>query len=261
MAHPAAPVIDPRRHAGKSVFVTGAASGIGRGIVERFLAEGARVTGYDLRAGDLTDPAYHAVTGDAMDEAAVHAAVADHVARNGGLDVMVANAGIIAVTAFAEMPLAEWRRVMTVNVDSVFIAGQAAARAMMAAGKGGVIVNAASGAGRRGVPNLAHYCASKAAIINLTQTMAIELAPHAIRVNSYVPGHIETPFWGDIAAGFARVTGQSPDQVIDGFRGTVPMGRFGSPDDVAATVSWLATPDAAYMSGQALAMNGAEFPY
>jgi meso-butanediol dehydrogenase/(S,S)-butanediol dehydrogenase/diacetyl reductase len=251
----------PGRHRAKSVFVTGAASGIGRGIAERFLAEGAFVTGYDLNRGDLHHAAYAAVTGDATDAAAVDAAVAAHVARHGGLDVMVCNAGIIAVTPFAEMALAEWQRVMRVNVDSVFIAGQAAARAMIAAGRGGVIVNAASGAGRRGVPNLAHYCASKAAIINLTQTMAIELAAHGIRVNSYVPGHIETPFWGGIAAGFARITGQTPDAVIEGFRASVPAGRFGSAADVAATVSWLATPDAAYVSGQALAMNGAEFPY
>jgi NAD(P)-dependent dehydrogenase (short-subunit alcohol dehydrogenase family) len=174
---------------------------------------------------------------------------------------MVCNAGIIAVTPFVDMAFAEWKRVMSVNVDSVFLAAQAAARGMIAAGRGGVIITAASGAGRRGVPNLAHYCASKAAIINLTQTLAIELAPHRIRANSYVPGHIQTPFWGGIAEGFAKVTGKTPDQVIEGFRASVPWGRFGTPDDVAAAVSWLATPEAEYISGQAIAMNGAEFPY
>lgn len=252
---------DSARHAGKSVFVTGSASGIGEGIVQRFLDEGASVTGYDLRAGALDHPRLTAVTGDATDPAAVQAAVAGHVARNGGLDVMVCNAGIIAVTPFVEMSFDEWRRVMSVNIDSVFLAGQAAARAMIAGGRGGVIVNAASGAGRRGVPNLAHYCASKAAIINLTQTMAVELAPHGIRVNSYVPGHIQTPFWGGIADGFARVWGKSPEEVIEAFRASVPAGRFGTPDDVAAAVSWLAMDEAGYVSGQAIAMNGAEFPY
>lgn len=251
----------PARHQGRSVFVTGSASGIGDGIVRRFLDEGAAVTGYDLRPGALSHPALTTVTGDATDETALHAAVEAHVARNGGLDVMVCNAGIIAVTPFADMPLAEWRRVMSVNIDSVFIAGQAAARAMIAGGRGGVIVTAASGAGRRGVPNLAHYCASKAAIINLTQTMAIELAPHRIRVNSYVPGHIQTPFWGGIADGFARAWGKTADEVIEVFRASVPWGRFGTPDDVAAAVSWLASPEADYVSGQAIAMNGAEFPY
>ena len=132
---------------------------------------------------------------------------------------------------------------------------------MIAQGKGGCIINASSGAGRRGVPNLSHYCASKAAIIMLTQSLAIELAAHGIRANCYVPGHIETPFWGGIADGFAKRTGQTPEAVVEGFRCTVPMGRFGTADDVAATVSWLASDDAAYVSGQAIAMNGAEFPY
>jgi NAD(P)-dependent dehydrogenase (short-subunit alcohol dehydrogenase family) len=248
---------DPTRHQGKQVIVTGAASGIGQGIVARFLAEGAQVTGFDLSPCPTEHPHFRAVQGDATDESAVTALVAGV----GTPDVMVCNAGIIAVTPFAEMPFAEWKRVMSVNIDSVFLAGQAAARAMIAGGRGGAIITAASGAGRRGVPNLAHYCASKAAIINLTQTMAIELAPHKIRVNSYVPGHIQTPFWGGIADGFARVWDKSPDQVIDAFRASVPWGRFGTPDDVAAAVSWLATPDAEYISGQAIAMNGAEFPY
>ncbi|NBC21924.1 MAG: SDR family oxidoreductase, partial [Gammaproteobacteria bacterium] len=121
---------------------------------------------------------------------------------------------------------------------------RAAARAMLAAGKAGVIVNASSGAGRRGVPNLSSYCASKAAILMFSQALAIELAPKGIRVNCYAPGHIETPFWGGIAEGFAEVTGASPAEVVEGFRASVPMGRFGTPEDVAATVSWLASDDA-----------------
>jgi len=247
------------RHTGKSVLVTGSASGIGLGIVERFLAEGAEVAGFDLNA----TPAKGAlsITGDATDEATVQAAVDRVVAEHGRLDVMVCNAGVIAVQPVVEMDFAAWRRVMDTNVNSVFLGSRAAARAMIAQGSGGVIINASSGAGRRGVPNLSHYCASKAAILMLTQSLAIELAPHGIRANCYVPGHIETPFWGGIAEGFAKVTGQTPEAVIEGFRRTVPWGRFGTADDVAATVSWLATPDAEYVNGQAIAMNGAEFPF
>jgi len=250
---------DPNRHVGKSVLVTGSASGIGLGIVERFLAEGARVTGFDLnetKAGGVVS-----IRGDATDEAQVQQAVDRVVAEQGGLDVMVCNAGVIAVEPVVDMDYADWRRVMDINVNSVFLGSRAAARAMIAQGRGGVIVNASSGAGRRGVPNLSHYCASKAAILMLTQSLAIELAPHRIRANCYVPGHIETPFWGGIAEGFAKVTGQTADEVVEGFRKTVPWGRFGTPDDVAASVSWLATPDAEYVSGQAIAMNGAEFPF
>jgi NAD(P)-dependent dehydrogenase (short-subunit alcohol dehydrogenase family) len=252
---------DPLRHAGKTVLITGAASGIGLGILDRFLAEGANVVGFDLHPVPRSAERLLALQGDALDEAAVDAAVSQTVRQFGALDVMVCNAGIIAVTPVVEMSLTEWQRVMQVNVDTVFLGSRAAARQMIAQGKGGCIINASSGAGRRGVPNLSHYCASKAAIIMLTQSLAIELAAHGIRANCYVPGHIETPFWGGIAEGFAKRTGQTPEAVIEGFRRTVPMGRFGTADDVAATVSWLASDDAAYVSGQAIAMNGAEFPY
>ncbi len=250
---------NPNRHAGKSVLVTGSASGIGLGIVQRFVAEGAQVAGFDLNP-TVADGAL-SIIGDATDEAVVNAAVAQVIATFGGLDVMVCNAGIIAVQPIVEMELSDWRRVMDVNVNSVFLGSRAAARAMIAQGRGGVIINASSGAGRRGVPNISHYCASKAAVIIMTQSLAVELAPHKIRANCYVPGHIETPFWGGIADGFARVTGKSPQAVVDGFRATVPWGRFGTAEDVAGTVSWLASDDAEYVSGQAIAMNGAEFPF
>lgn len=250
---------EPTRHTGKSVLVTGSASGIGLGIVERFLAEGAKVAGFDLH--ETKAKGALSIAGDATDEAAVQAAVNRVMAELGGLDVMVCNAGVIAVQPLVEMEFSEWKRVMDTNVNSVFLGSRAAARAMITQGRGGVIINASSGAGRRGVPNLSHYCASKAAILMLTQSLAIELAPHKIRANCYVPGHIQTPFWGGIAEGFAKVTGQTPEAVIEGFKQTVPWGRFGTADDVAAAVSWLATPDAEYVSGQAIAMNGAEFPF
>ena len=252
---------EAHRHTGKTVLITGAASGIGLGILDRCLAGGANVAGFDLNPIPRENPRLLALQGDAISEAAVEDAVARTVATFGSLDIMVCNAGIIAVTPVVEMTFAEWQRVMQVNVDSVFLGSRAAARQMIAQGKGGCIINASSGAGRRGVPNLSHYCASKAAIIMLTQSLAIELATHGIRANCYVPGHIETPFWGGIADGFAKRTGQTPQAVVEGFRRTVPMGRFGTADDVAAAVSWLATEDAAYVSGQAIAMNGAEFPY
>ena len=198
---------------------------------------------------------------DVTDEAAVNELVARTIARFGSLDIMVYNAGIIQITPVVDTTFADWKRLMDVNVDGVFLGCRAAARTMIAQGRGGSIVNATSGAGRRGVPNLSHYCASKAAIIMLTQSLAVELAPHRITVNCYVPGHIETPFWKGIAEGFSKVLDQTPDEVVEMFRSGVPMGRFGTPEDVAAAVSWLATADAAYVSGQAIAMNGAEFPY
>ncbi|MEM1430545.1 MAG: SDR family NAD(P)-dependent oxidoreductase [Pseudomonadota bacterium] len=253
-------------HAGKCAVVTGAASGIGEGIARRLAADGARIVVADLDgdaaaavAADL--PHAIAVTVDVTDEPAMDALFAEAQAAFGPPDIVVNNAGVIRIEAVAETAYADWQRVMDVNLGGVFLGSRAAARAMLAAGRGGVIVNASSGAGRRGVPHLASYCASKAAIVMFSQSLAIELAPHGIRVNTYTPGHIQTPFWGGIAEGFAKVTGQTPEQVVEGFRATVPMGRFGTPQDVAAAVSWLATDDAAYVSGQAIAMNGAEFPY
>ncbi|WP_377296947.1 SDR family NAD(P)-dependent oxidoreductase [Rhizobium sp. SGZ-381] len=250
-------------HAGKTVLITGSASGIGLAIVERFLSEGANVAGLDLKPTRVDDPSDRllSITADATDEAAVNKAVADVADRFGRLDVMVCNAGVIGIGSVVDMDFAEWRRVTEINLNSVFLGARAAARQMIAQGGGGVIVNASSGAGRKGAANLSHYCASKAAIVSLTQSLAIELARHDIRVNCYTPGHIETPFWKDIAEGFSRLTGQTADDVIEGFRRTVPAGRFGKPSDVAAAVSWLATSDAAYVSGQAIAMNGAEMPY
>jgi NAD(P)-dependent dehydrogenase (short-subunit alcohol dehydrogenase family) len=256
-----------RPHEGKTAIVTGAASGIGAGIAERLSADGARVVVADIDAegaarvaGALPGPARaHAL--DVTDEAAVDGLIAATEAAFGPPDIAVNNAGIIRIAPVIETDYADWQRLMQVNVDGVFLCARAAARAMVAAGKGGVIVNASSGAGRRGVPNIAGYCASKAAIIMLTQSMAVELAPSGIRVNCYTPGHIQTPFWEGIAKGFAGVTGQTPEEVVESFRATVPMGRFGTPADVAAAVSWLATEDAAFVSGQAIAMNGAEFPY
>lgn len=254
-------------HHGKTAIVTGGASGIGEGIARRLSADGANVVVADLNrdgaeavAASLGDNAF-AVALDMTDEAAVDALIASTTDRFGGLDIMVNNAGIIQIGPVADTSYADWKRIMDVNVDSVFLGCRAAAQVMLDQGRGGTIVNASSGAGRRGVPNISGYCASKAAIIMLTQSLAVELAPHNITVNSYAPGHITTPFWKGIAEGFSKVMDKTPDEVVEMFRSTVPMGRFGTVEDVAGTVSWLATPDAAYVSGQALAMNGAEFPY
>lgn len=254
-------------HQGKTAIVTGGASGIGEGIARRLAADGAKIVIADLN-GDLarsvaTDIGESAIAFelDVTDETSVDALVSKATDSFGGLDIMVNNAGIIQIAPVAETDYSDWKRLMDVNVDGVFLGCRAAARVMVEQGRGGTIINASSGAGRRGVPNISGYCASKAAIIMLTQSLAVELAPHNITVNSYAPGHITTPFWKGIAEGFSKVMDKSPDEVVEMFRSTVPMGRFGTPEDVAATVSWLATPDAAYVSGQAIAMNGAEFPY
>ncbi len=253
-------------HEGRAAVVTGGAKGIGRGIVERMVADGASVVVADVdmnAARSLAEdlgPACIAVETDVRDEAALAAAVDECVRHFGRLDVMVNNAGIIAIAPITETDAAGWDRILSINVVGTALGTKVAARHLIAAG-GGSIVNASSGGGRHGAANLSQYCATKAAIIMLSQSAAIELAPHGIRVNCYTPGHIMTPLWDGILAGLVAQTGRSQQDILDGFLATVPAGRFGTPADVAAAVSWLASDDASYVNGQCIAMNGAELPW
>ncbi|MCS6801207.1 MAG: glucose 1-dehydrogenase [Chloroflexota bacterium] len=252
---------------GKTALVTGGASGIGRAIVERIVQEGGNAAIADIddeKANDLQRALGNrtiALRVDVTDAAAVADAVRRTVDAFGALDIMVNNAAIMLVSPAIDITPEQWRRVIDVNLTGVFLGAQAAARQMIAQGRGGVIINASSGAGRRGSAYFSAYCASKAGIISLTQSLAIELAPHKIRVNCYTPGHIMTPFWDTIAEGYARVTNSTREEVIERFRKSVPWGRFGRPEEVASAVVWLASDEAEYVSGQAIAMNGAELPW
>lgn len=253
-------------HEGKAAIVTGGAKGIGRGIVERLMADGAQVVLADVdmdaarEATDALGGAILAVETDVRDEDAQQAAVDTCVARFGRLDIMVNNAGVARVTPITDTDAEGWAHVLSINVTGTALGTKVAARHMIEAG-GGCIVNASSGGGRHGAANLSQYCASKAAIIMLSQSAAIELAPHNIRVNCYTPGHIMTPLWDVLLPGMAARTGRTEQHVLADLLATVPAGRFGTPADVAAAVSWLATDDASYISGQCIGMNGAELPW
>jgi NAD(P)-dependent dehydrogenase (short-subunit alcohol dehydrogenase family) len=255
------------RHEGKSVLVTGGANGIGRGIVERFIADGANVMIADIDeelglsvAEELGERARFVRT-DVTDEASADAAVTATVEAFGSLDVSVNNAGIIVVSPMVETTLEQWNRIVQINLTGVFLTARASARQMIAQGRGGAIINASSGAGRKGTPFFAAYSATKAGIIMMSQSMSLELAPERIRVNCYAPGHTMTPLWDQIAAGFAEKTGKTRDETIDGFVADVPWGRFGTPKDVAAAVSWLASDDSEYVVGQTIGINGGELPW
>lgn len=238
--------------AGKRVLITGGASGIGAATAERFLAEGAVVSILDRDAQAnsriLADfPALAtAVCADVTSAAEVRGAFAEVIARMGGLDVAINNAGISIRHRFVDITPEEWARVLNVNLTGIFNTAQAAARHMMASG-GGVILNTASTNGVVGYPFYADYNASKAGVIELTRSMALELAP-AIRVNAVAPGYVLTPMQ----------RAEYSDEMLAAVNARIPLGRHARPEEVAALFAFLASDDAAFLSGHVYTIDGAE---
>lgn len=229
---------------GQLVVVTGASSGIGAATVARFLEEGAGVIGLARgREGLDRLAATLPVTATYTIDVAVEAQVRDVFARlrreHGSPDVLVNNAGITLRRPFDAISLREWREVMRVDLDGAFVVAQVAARQM--AGRAGVIVNMASTNAFLGYRNHAAYSSAKAALVELTRCMALDLAP-AVRVNAVCPGYIDTPMLS-----YDRSIGER-----------VPLRRLGRAEEVAALVAFLASADAAYITGQALVIDGGE---
>jgi len=242
----------------RSVIVTGAGSGIGRATALRFAKAGARLTLNDIAQEPLEETAAAARAAGAAEVLAhvadvatreqVEALVARAAESSGGLDVMVANAGVSLDAPFLEIRAEQLDRTLAVNVKGVVWCGQAAARAMLAgqASGRGHIVNIASTYGEVCAPECAAYCASKGAVRMLTKAMAVELAPLGINVNAIAPGWIRTamsPFLDD-----ARLEEE--------IRGTIPVGYIGSPEHIASVVYFLTTQDAAYINGETIFVDG-----
>jgi NAD(P)-dependent dehydrogenase (short-subunit alcohol dehydrogenase family) len=244
--------------------VTGAGSGIGAAISRELSDRGFAVLVTDLdpvAAGRVAAECEGAVarTVDVTDRASVEAAAAAAVAELGGLDAWVSNAGISHMARFTEVSEAELDLSLAVNLKGVFICGQVAAKTMRERG-GGAIVNLASMAGKQGrVPYLADYVASKFGVVGLTQAMALELAPDGIRVNSVCPGYVATPMQDRELAWEAELRGTSPDAVRQLWLDDTPMGRLEQPEDVARVVAFLVGEDAAFVTGEAVAVNGGAF--
>ncbi len=252
-------------HDGKVAIVTGAASGIGRGIAERLVEDGASVLIADIDESSAIEVANALgeragpFACDVTDEESVEAAIEAAVASFGRLDIMVNNAGVLQISPVVETDVDDWDRMFAVNVRGMFLGAKAAAKRLIEQDDGGVIINAASGAGRHGVGMLSHYCATKACAISMTQSLALELAPHRVRVNAYAPGHIMTPMWDEIWEPYASRVGKSVDEIRELFLGTIPWGRYGEPADVAPGISWLCSEDAEYVTGQTIGINGGEW--
>jgi NAD(P)-dependent dehydrogenase (short-subunit alcohol dehydrogenase family) len=237
------------RFAGKTVVVTGAGRGIGRVCAERFAAEGADVVLVARSADELHSlaasigPKARAIPCVVTDDAAV-ARLFDALPH---CDVLFNNAGSNTPQPFVEVDLTTLDRLLTLNVRSAFVVAQAAARAMLRAGRGGSIVNMSSQMGHVGAANRTVYCTSKHAIEGLTKAMAVELGPQRIRVNAVAPTYIETPLTAPFFA--------DPQFKADTLR-RIPLARIGTVDEVAAAVAFLASDEASLVTGTSLLVDG-----
>jgi meso-butanediol dehydrogenase/(S,S)-butanediol dehydrogenase/diacetyl reductase len=250
----------------KTCLVTGAARGIGRGIALRLASEGANVTVADLNLeGSATvveeieeqGGSALAVHCDVTRRESVEAAIAETAARFGRLDVMFNNAGISHVTRFLEISESEWEDIMRVNGLGVLLGMQEAARQFQRQGAGGKIVNTASIAGKEGFPLFAHYCASKFAVIALTQAGARALAADKITVNAFCPGVVTTELWKQLDGEFVAMgETERAGQALEEFGRGILLGRLSTPEDVAALAGFLASSDSDYITGQAFNVDG-----
>ncbi len=247
---------------GKVAIVTGGARGIGRAIAARYAADGARVVIADLNEAGARAAAEEiggAALGLGLDVTRgeqIESAIAATVARFGGLDILVNNAGLFDLAPTVEITRESYHRVFAVNVEGLLFTLQAAARQMIAQGRGGKIINFASQAGRRGEALVAVYCASKAAVISLTQSTGLDLIRHGINVNAIAPGVVDNEHWDHVDAMFARYENLAPGEKKRRVGEAVPFGRMARPDEVAGLASFLASKDADYIVAQTYNIDG-----
>jgi len=250
---------------GKSALITGAARGIGAVFAKAYVCEGATVAIGDIdharaatTAAEIGKGAY-AVPLDVTDEVSIDAAVAEVAATAGGLDILVNNAAVFDLAPLVEITRESFDRLFRINVAGTLFMMRAAARQMIAQGRGGKIINMASQAGRRGEPLVAVYCATKAAVISLTQSAGLDLIKHRINVNAISPGVVEGEHWEHVDALFAkyehRPIGEKKRLVGEG----VPYGRMGVAEDLIGMAVFLASAEADYIVAQTYNVDGGQW--
>ena len=247
---------------GKSALITGAARGIGRAFAEAYVREGATVAVADIDFAEASatataiGPQAYAVKLDVTDQASIDAAVAAVLAKTGGIDILINNAALFDMASIAELTHKSYDIQFAVNVKGTLFMLQAAAKAMVARGKGGKIINMASQAGRRGEANVIVYCATKATVISMTQSAGLELIKHGINVNGIAPGVVDTPMWDVVDAQFAKYENLPLGEKKRRVGLAVPFGRMGTPQDLCGMAVFLASSDADYIVAQTYNVDG-----
>lgn len=247
---------------GKVALITGGARGIGRAVAERYVREGAWVVIGDLNesetkqvAAELGNKAW-GVGIDVTRQDSIDRAVAAIVEECKGIDILVNNAAIFDMGPFLDITHESYQKQFAVNVEGTLFTMQAVARQMVKQGRGGKIINFASQAGRRGEPLVAVYCASKAAVISLTQSAGLALIKHKINVNGIAPGVVDTPMWDTVDALFAKYEGLPIGEKKKQVGLAVPYGRMGMAEDLTGMTVFLASEDAEYIVAQTYNVDG-----
>jgi len=251
-----------QRLAGKTAMITGAARGIGEAFAQRYAVEGAIVAIADIDMDRATQTAArigkqaYAVHLDVTNQASIDAAVKTIAERSGGIDILINNAALFDLAPIADITRESFDRLFAINVAGTLFTLQAVAKSMIARGKGGKIINMASQAGRRGEALVGVYCATKAAVISLTQSAGLDLIKHGINVNAIAPGVVDGEHWDGVDALFARHEKLAPGEKKRLVGDAVPFGRMGTADDLTGMAVFLATPDADYIVAQTYNVDG-----
>lgn len=250
---------------GKTALITGAARGIGRAFAEAYVREGARVAIADINIADAQEtadgigPSAIALEMDVTKQNSIDKAVSATVAKLGKIDILINNAALFTAAPIVEIERADYEKVFSVNVAGTLFTLQAVAKHMVERGQGGKIINMASQAGRRGEALVGVYCATKAAVISLTQSAGLDLIRHGINVNAISPGVVDGEHWDGVDAFFAKYEGKAPGQKKREVGEGVPFGRMGVAEDLTGMAVFLASSEADYIVAQTYNVDGGQW--